>query len=162
MVLRIVFRLVCLLLTALCLAIGAAAVGLWISIAAGLAAILVWLAAYHCQSTWLPSLALLVSVSLAAGGLIAGATPVLMQLAAILALVDWDLAIFGQAVGPRSTGVTLLEKIHYQNLALAVGLALLVIFIGRTIKFQIPFIGMIILVILAIISLGRLWQTLSE
>jgi hypothetical protein len=162
MVLRIVFRLVCLVLTALCLAIGAAVVEPWLSLAAGPASILVWLAAFRWPSTWMPSLALLVCVSLAAAGLIAGAAPVLMLLAAILALVDWDLAFLGQAVDPGSTGVALLEKKHYQNLLLAIGLALLVIFIGRVVRIQIPFVAMLLLVTLAFLGIGRFWKTLSD
>jgi hypothetical protein len=164
MPLRKILRMVCLILTALCLGIGTAKVGQWIALAAGLATLLVWLAVYKWTSTDLPPLALVFSVSLAAIGLCAGASPLLMLLGATLALANWDLAILDhvQMGNSSAKAVTLLEKKHFQCLLLALGLALLVMIAGRMIRFHIPFGVMIALVILAFLSLARVWRILLD
>jgi hypothetical protein len=120
--------------------------------------------AYKWSFTWLPSAALVVSVSLAAVGLLAGAAPFLMLLGSTLALANWDLAFLNRILeGSLSTkAVTLLESKHYQSLALVLGLALLATITGRLIRFQIPFGGMILLVTLAFFSLGRLRLMISD
>jgi len=164
MPLRKILGFLCLILAALCMAIGYAIIGHGIAIATALVILPAWLAAYKWPSTWLPATALVVSVSLAAIGLCAGASPLLMLLGATLALANWDLAFLDHVqVGSSSTqAVTLLEKKHYQSLVLALGLALLAIITGRIIRFQIPFGGMILLVALAFLGLVRVWRMLSN
>jgi hypothetical protein len=164
MPLRKILGLICLLLTALCLGFGAAMVGKWFAFAAGSFTLLIGLLAFKWPSSWLPSAALLGSVCLAAGGLLFGASPSLMLLGVTLALADWDLAFLDlvPADGSSVRAVSLLEQKHYQSLALAIGLTLLLTVAGRIIRFQIPFVGMIILVILAFLSLSRLGRMLSD
>jgi hypothetical protein len=112
----------------------------------------------------LPSVALLVSIGLAAVGLFIGAPPFLMLLGATLDLEIWDLVNFDHVLAGSSSAktVTLLEKQHYISLGLALGLSLLVIIACKTIRPKIPFGGLILLVILAFFSMGRLWHMISD
>jgi hypothetical protein len=163
MSLRRILGLLSLTLTALCLGIGFVTIGPGAVFAAVLLTLLVWLLAYKWPSTWLSTAALVLTVGLAAVGLLAGAVAYLMLLGVIFALANWDLAFLELVLaGNSSKTVTLLEKKHYQSLALALGLTLLVTFTGRMIRFQIPFIGLMLLVALAIFGLGRVWRLFSE
>ncbi len=145
-----------------CLAVGYVAVGQWPTLAVVSIAFLTWLPARKWPSTWLPSVALVVSVSLAVAGLFAGVSPTLMILSTILALASWDLVLLDHSLmGASFTGtVALLEKRHYQSLALALGLGLLLSVTGRLLRFQIPFCGMILLVTLVLFSLERFLRML--
>jgi hypothetical protein len=149
---------------AACLAVGYALAGQWAALAAVLIALLAWLLARQGLSTWLSPAALVISVGLAAAGLFAGDSPTLMILSATLALASWDLVLLDHTLagGSSAKTVTLLEKKHYQSLALALGLGLLAAVTGQMIRFQIPFGGMVLLVILALFSLDRLWRTLVD
>jgi hypothetical protein len=120
--------------------------------------------AYRWPSTWLPSLALVLTLGLAAVGSCLGATALLMLAAAALALANWDLALLGRIPAAAMPGqnLTHLEKKHYQSLLLALGLALPGMFLGRLIHLQIPFGVMILLVILIIFSLTRLSTLFSD
>ncbi len=164
MPLRKILSLLSLTLLLLCMAIGYIIVGGGIAIATTLVALLVWLPNYKWPSAWLPAIALAVSTGLAAIGLCVGAMPALMLLAATLALAQWDLANLSQAQAGNipNRGVALLEKKNFQSLALALGLALVAILTGRLIGFQIPFGGMILLVLLAFFAFGRFWRMLSS
>jgi hypothetical protein len=126
-------------------------------------ALLAWLFAIKWPFGFLSSLALVFSVSLAAAGLLTGATPLLMMLGAALALAGWDVVLWNRDLASNSTStpLTLIESKHYQSLAVALGLGLLAAIAGRMFRIQIPFGGMFLLVILAFIGLERVWHTLS-
>jgi hypothetical protein len=163
MSLRKILGLLSLILTVLCLGIGFATIGPGAVFAAVLLTLLVWLFAYKWPSTWLSTAALVLTVGLAAAGLLTGAISFLMLVGAIFALANWDMSFLELVLaGNPSKAVTLLEKKHFQSLALALGLTLLATFTGRIIRFQIPFIGLMLLVALAIFGLGRVWRMFSE
>ena len=147
---------------AACLAVGYAMAGQWVALGAVLIAFLAWLAARQRQSTWLSLAALVISISLAAAGLLSGASPTFMIFSATLALASWDLVFLDHILAGSSSAqtVTLLEKKLYQSLVLALGLGLLAAVTGRMIRLQIPFGGVVLLAILALLSLDRLWRTL--
>jgi len=161
---RKVLGLVCLILTVLCLAIGHALAGRWIGFAAAWIVLFVWLAQYKWPSTELLTTALVLSIGLASIGLLAGALPILMLLAAAFSLANWDLTALDRdlAGDPSGQVVTPLEKKHFRNLGLALGLALPAILLGRFVRFCLPFIVMILLAALAVFSLVRLWRILSD
>lgn len=164
MPLRKFLSLVCPMTCASCLAVGYAMAGQWVALVAVLIAFLAWLPARQWLSTWLSSSALVVTVSLAAAGLLAGASPFLMILSATLALASWDLVRFDHTLtgGSSAKTVARLEKKHYESLVLALGTGLLVALTGRMIRFQIPFVGMVILVIFVLFSLDRVWRMLTD
>jgi len=138
----------------------------WIALAAVLLTLLLWLLARKRSSAGQLSVALVVSVGLAAAGLFAGVSPLLVSLSATLALASWDLVLLDHTLTSSSNSsaktITLFENGHYQSLALALGLGLLIAVTGRTIHFQIPLGGMILLVILALFSLDRVWRTFID
>jgi hypothetical protein len=164
MILRRILNLLCPIFITLCLIFGFAKIGQGVALTAGLVALGVWLLAYRWPSTWLPSIALVLTVCLAAIGLSFGASALLMLVAATLALANWDLALLNRipTVSSSTQNFTLLEKKHYQNLLLALGLAFSAIMMGRMIRVQIPFGVMILLVTLAFFSLTRVWAMFSK
>jgi hypothetical protein len=88
--------------------------------------------------------------------------PLLMMLGAALALASWDVVLWNRtsADNPLIPSLTLIESKHYQSLALALGLGLLAVVVGRMFRFHIPFGWMVVLAILALFSLERIWRTL--
>ena len=162
--LRRILSLVCPMVCAACLMAGYALNSRWISIAAGASTGLVWLLANKRPATLPPSVALVISFVWVAAGLMAGASSFLMILGTTFALASWDLALFDHALAdsPISSAQTiaLFQNRHYRSLALALGLGLLVVVVGRLFRFQIPFGWMVVLVILALFSLERIWRTL--
>ncbi len=115
-------------------------------------------------SGWISPVALVVSVGISAAGLFTNAPAWLMLLASTFALATWDLALLDHALAdnlPTATTV-LLEKRHYQNLAIITGSGVLVMLAGQVIQLPIPFVIMMALVIVLLYSLLRLWSTFSE
>lgn len=147
-----------------CLAVGYAMAGQLAALAVVSIAFLAWLRARQHLSNWLFSAALMVTVSLAAAGLLVGAPPLLMILGATLALASWDLVRFDHtpASDSSATAITGLEKKHFESLALALGPSLLVAATGRMFRFQIPFGVMILLAIFAFFCLDRVWRMLTD
>jgi hypothetical protein len=164
MTLRKILTLICLVWTTLCFVVSVAKVGQGFAFAGALTIMIVWLSAYKWPAPWLPSAALVVSIGWNAFGLLVGASPWLMLLGATLDLAIWDLVQLDHVLaGSLSTNaVAFLESKHYQSLAPALGLAILATFIGRMIRFQIPFVVMILLVTIAVFSLVRVWHMLSD
>jgi hypothetical protein len=113
-----------------------------------------------------PSVALAASVSIGAAGLLTGAPSFLMILGVALALASWDLVLWDQILTDNSISSTqtmaLLEARHYQSLALALVPGLLIALAGPLIHVQLPFMGLVLLVILALFSLDRVWRTLKD
>ena len=161
---RNILNLVCLILTVLCLTLGYSKIGPGMAFTAGLVILVVWLLAYRWPSSWFPSIALVVTIGLAVIELLQGAPALLMLAAAVLALVNWDLALLDRRSGGSLLGrnFTLLEKKHFQSLLAALGLAVPAIVIGRLVHFHIPFGLMVLLVLLAFFSLMRVWTQFSE
>jgi hypothetical protein len=162
MAVRKIIRFVCPLISVTCLAIGYTTTGPWIASIVLVFTLLAWSFAFKWPSGFLSSSALVLSVSLAAAGLLTGAMPLLMILGAALALAGWDVVLWNRAFTSNSlsTSLTLIEIKHYQSLAAALGLGLLAVVVGRLFRFQIPFGWMVILVIIALFSLERIWHTL--
>jgi hypothetical protein len=161
---RKILALLSVILSTACLVLGFISVGQWEALAVALMTLSVWLPACKWPSNWLPSFALIISISLAAMGLYAGSQPFWTMLAATLALSSWDLVLFDHSLTNSlfEAPLALLEMKHYQNLGLALGLGLLGIAAIRMLHVQIPFGGLVLLVILAFFSLERIRRTLHE
>ncbi len=164
MPLRKIIIIVSLGLSAGCLALGFARAAQWAAIAAFLAPWLVWLSAWRWSMLWSPSAALLASIGLAAGGLLAGAASLPVLISITLFLAVWDLMLLDQAVTSTAPGKALayLERKHYQSLGVAVGIGLLGVVAAQMVRFPIPFVGVVLLAILAFIGLDRIWELLGE
>ena len=159
---RKILRLVCPIISVTCLGMGYATTGPLIASLVLVFTFLAWFLAIKWPFGLLPLSALVFSVSLAAAGLLTGATPLLMMLGAAFALAGWDVILWNRALISDSTSIslTLIESRHYQSLATVIGLGLLAVIAGRLLRFQIPFGWMVVLVILALFSLERIWHTL--
>ena len=149
---------------AACLGLGFYATGQWGFLAAAVLLCLGCLSDLKWPSDWLPSLALVAAVGLAAVGTFTGAQALLTLMAAAFALAGWDLALLehalaGNAPVAPTTGIV---RRHFQSLAIVVGVGLLVTITSQGFRFQIPFVGMVVLVVLVLYSLVRLWRTLGE
>ena len=157
-ILRLVFPILCVT----SLGLGYTTTRTWIAIFVLVLTLLAWLSAIQWPVGFLAYLALVLSVGLAAAGLLNGATPLLMLLGAAFALASWDGVLWNHTSAGHSAtpSLTLIESKHYQSLALALGLGLLAIVAGRLLHFQISFGWMVVLVTLALFSLERIWRTL--
>jgi hypothetical protein len=145
---------------AACLAAGYALAGRWVALAP---VTLIWLAWLFAKQ-WSPMATLMASVALAAGGLWLGASPFLMTPAAALALASWDAIHWDGLLGGdlASEIEARLERRHYAFLALALGPALLAAVAGQLIHIQLPFGGLIVIVLLALLSLDRIWSLVKD
>ena len=157
-ILRLVFPIICVT----SLGLGYETTRPWIAGSVLVFNLLAWLFAIKWPFGFFSSSVLVFSVGLAAAGLLTGATPLWMMLGAALALASWDGVLWNRASADNSPipALTLIESKHYQSLALALGLGLLAVVVGRWFRFQIPFGWMVVLVILALFSLERIWRML--
>jgi hypothetical protein len=166
MPLRRILSFVCPVTCVACLAVGYASNRQGIALVIALLILPVWLLARKRPSSMPPSVALVISVSIATVGLFAGVSSFLMILSATLALASWDLVLLDQTLTGSSVSsakaITLFENRRYQSLALALGPGLLIAVTGQMIHLQIPFIGLVLLVILALFSLDRVWRALRD
>jgi hypothetical protein len=157
-ILRFVFPILCVT----SLGLGYATTRTWIAIFVLVLTLLAWLSAIKWPVEFLSYLALVFTVGLAAAGLLTGAAPLWMLLGAAFALASWDVILWNHTSADNSltARLTLFESKQYQSLALALGLGLLAVVVGRLFRFQIPFGWMVVLVILALFSLERIWRML--
>ncbi len=166
MVLRRTISLACPIMCTICMAAGYAANGWGIVVMAGASTGLAWWLANKRPATSLPSAAFVVSMAWDAVGLLAKAPALLMILSATFALASWNLVLFDHllADNPISSTATiaLFQNRHYRSLALALGLGLLIVLVGRTIQVQLSFVILGLLVLLALFSIDRVWRALKE
>lgn len=160
--LRKILPLLCPALSSLCLGLGYVQSGVWAAVV-GILPLLIWIAARRWKVPWIANLGLAITTAAAAYGLTMGAPLVWMLPGAALGLASWDLSLLDASLDGSPPGVTeRLEKGHYTSLGLALALSLLVVILGRMIRFQIPFIFMLALVVLAYLSLDRLLRSLKD
>ena len=159
MALRKTFFAVCLLVSVLCLASGYGIAGRWIGAVAAIITGLAWLLARKYPASWLPHICLLASVCMAVVGRLTGSPPVLMICGSGIALAVWDLLLLDAALGSNSSGeqTRQYEKKHLQSLVLVLGSGLCMVFLGRSLTLQIPFVLLVLFVALAIFGLDRAW-----
>jgi hypothetical protein len=158
-ILKLVFPIACLV----CLTVGFAGIGRWIVLLGVLLALPAWLAAFKWGSGFFPTTALVLSIGLAAVGLLLSVSPVWMIVGATFAFAGWDIVLFQNNLCDDSPdqGVDPLEERHYRNLTMALGLGLLVAVAGSVIRIQIPFGWMILLAAIALLGLEGLWRNLN-
>ncbi len=166
MLLRRTISLVCAILCTLCLAAGHAVNGWGIVVIAGVSTGLAWGLASKWPTTVLPLVAFAISIAWDAVGLLVSAPALPMILSATFALASWDLVLFdhslaGNPISSTST-IALFQNRHYRGRALALGLGLLIVLVGRTIQVQISFVIIGLFVLLALFSIDRIWRALKE
>ena len=102
--------------------------------------------------------ALAAAAALAGAGVLLGAPPVLMICGAVAALAAWDLVDLVSMKEPNA----LYERQHLQALALALGLGLLAALAGLSLRVQLPFIVVALLVGLLLFGLDRVVRELKR
>ncbi|MGD0174195.1 MAG: hypothetical protein ABSC61_07160 [Anaerolineales bacterium] len=155
-ILKLVFPIACLA----CLAVGFAGIGQWIVLLGVLLALPAWLAAFKWGSGFFPTTALVLSIGLAAVGMLISVSPVSMILGATFAFAGWDIVLFQNNLNDDlpAQAVEPFEERHYRNLTMALGLGLLVAVAGSMVRIQIPFGWMILLAAIALLGLEGLWR----
>jgi hypothetical protein len=160
---RKILKLICPLASTACLAAGFAAVGQWTAWPGVLLALSAWLLAALRRSGSFSWVALMLSVGLAAAGLLVSIPLPLMMLAATFALAGWDIVLFtnGLTPGVPAGSIRRLAERHYRSLIPALGFGLLAAVAGPAFRIQIPFGGMLLAAILALLSLEGIWRRLG-
>lgn len=147
-----------------CLMAGYGLAGQWLGVALAIIIGLGWLTGLKYPWFWLPHTCLLVSVGLAVAGCLAGYSPVLMIIGSGAALAVWDVVLLDASLRHSSpaTQTRRYETSHLQLLALAIGFGLAVVFLGRLLHIQVPFLAMIVFVALIAFGIDRVWGYLSK
>jgi hypothetical protein len=158
------FFVMCLIALIFCLAVGYGIAGQWIGAVIAVITGLTWLFARKYPASWLPLICLVASVCLAVVGQLTGASSLLMICSSGFALAVWDLLSLDHALKGSSYGeqTRRYENKHLQSLALALGCGLIIVFVGRLLNSQIPFIVMVLFVALVIFGFERIWSTIKK
>lgn len=145
----------CLILTTGCLGAGYLLAGYWPILPVILVIFLFWIFARRRPEFWPASSLLLAYVFLAAIGITADLSPILMIAACTGALLCWDLVLFNQSIvtGSPPKLIASLEKNHLQSLALAASAGLILALLGSTIYLRFPFV---LIVLLVLVTMGCL------
>jgi mannose/fructose/N-acetylgalactosamine-specific phosphotransferase system component IID len=162
--LRNTFFVICLIISALCLAAGYGIAGQWIG---AMIAILIgpaWLLARKYPDSQLPLVCLLGSVGFAVAGTLIGSPPFLMIFASAVALAAWDLLYLDSALGNHSSveQTRHYENKHLQSLTLALGSGLIAALLGRFLKIQIPFLVWMLFITFTLFALDRVWGYIKK
>lgn len=113
---------------------------------------------------WLAYFSLAGFAALSASGILLGIPLMVMAISSSAALASWDLILESRPVAPEGSipPTGLYVKLHLKSLGAAVGLGLLGVIAGQWVHWQVPFLGMIVLVILALFSMDRLMEYLKR
>lgn len=164
MALRKIFFVVCLIVSMLCLAAGFGITGQWIGAVIAIITGTAWLLARKYPDSGLPFICLLISVCLAVIGSLYGSPPLLMICGSGFALAVWDLLFLDYALRSNSSEkkTRQYENKHLQSLALALGSGLLIVFFGRLLHLQLPFLMLVLFVALVLFGLDRVWGNIKK
>jgi hypothetical protein len=155
---------ICLVLSTLCLAAGYGMAGKWVGVGIAFITGGAWLLTRKYPDTGLAHGCFVVSICLAVAGLLTGSPPFWMICGSAGALTVWDLALLEIALSGSAAGDRTLrfEKNHLQSLALAVGCGLTAAIVGGFLKFQVPFLVMLLLIGLLVFGFERIWSTINK
>jgi|GEM_PF-1841413 len=161
---RKTFFAVCLIISVLCLSLGYGLSGQWVGVVISLITGAAWLLARKYPNSILPLASLAISICLAVAGNLNGDSAFLMTCGSGFALATWDLLLLDSALGSHSSAVQTrqYEIKHLQSLALALGSGLMVIFLGRLVRLQIPFVVLLLSIALVVFGLDRIWGYVNK
>jgi hypothetical protein len=140
---------ICLTITIGCLGVGYITGGYWLILPIFIIMLLFWVFMKNQPVFWPASSLLVVFIILAAVGMLAELSIMLMIIAGTAALVSWDLMQFNQSMVGNAVLKTnkSLEKLHLNSLALAAFVGLTLALISSYISLQFPF-GLIVVLVL--------------
>jgi hypothetical protein len=164
MTLRKACYIICLILLFICLAVGFGSSAYWTGVVLSIIAVSGWILAKKNPDSGLPHVCLVATISLAVAGILTGAIPWIMICASGFALTVWDVLLLDHALrdNPSDENTRLYENRHLQTLALALGAGLLLIFPGRLLKLNPPFIVLLVCIGLVLYGLDRVWRYLRN
>ncbi|MFC1936041.1 hypothetical protein ACFLYP_00080 [Chloroflexota bacterium] len=142
---------ICLIISTVCLSAGYLFAGYWQIVPASLVLIIFWILTKKRSVFWSSSSILVAYVILAAIGITANLSLVLMISASTTALASWDLIQFNQSLfgNPLRKTNAPLEKNHLCSLALAASVGMALALISSFINLSFSFGVMILLVLMA-------------
>jgi hypothetical protein len=142
----------------LALAAGFLTVGMWAALIVMLPALAAWYFAVRRSSVVAAAAGLVLSVGLAAAGLLLAAPAATMMLGAACALGAWDIVLFQRppAVPAGAAAPGAFERRHYISLAAALGVGLAIAVAGPLLAIRISFWWTMALVALALAGLEGL------
>jgi hypothetical protein len=145
----------------LCLAAGAWQVNVWFALLAALGAAVLWGAAvYKPYQRWVANLALVATCAAAVAGVLSHAPDLLMIFAAGFGLVAWDVLLLAPSEDEAQD--LSFDDAHLRALLLSVGGGLLAVLLGYFIRINVSFWLVLAAVLVALISLERLWTSLRK
>jgi len=159
---RRIFFVICMLISAACLAAGYASAGQWIGAVLAIILAAAWLLARRYPGADLGFICLLGSVCLAVAGQLSRAQPVLMTCGAGAALAAWDLLGLDETLNGGEPQNREYENRHLQALASALGSGLLLAVLGRLLNLQVPFIVVAVSVGVLLFGLDRVWLHIKK
>ena len=144
----------------LCFAAGYGMGGSWAGFGAVAVVFAGWLLGRKYPASGLPHLCLIVSVGIAAAGILIGLSYGLMIAGAIFALAAWDTLYLNASLDSISSGVKTrrYELTHLRSLALVLGLSVLVAVLGGFVSIKLPFFILVLGVGLVIYLLDQVWE----
>jgi hypothetical protein len=150
-----IILIICLIITTGCLGAGFILTGYWLILPGLLVNLFIWIYAGYRRVFWMASCSLLVTVFLAAIGIITSLSSILMIVVCSTALVCWDLIHFNQSKAGISPGKTkgTLDRYHLQSLAIATFAGLIVGLSSSYLNLHFPFFVIILLVLMTVASL---------
>ena len=149
---RLIIQRICLLTSIPCLGFPYILAGEWLIMPFFLAMVGFWIIMKKRSVFWRASVLLSGFVLLAAIGMLANLSTLLMLVACTAALAWWDLATFGQSkvVGQPPETTLLLERAHLQSLGLVISADFMLAFVSSYLNLQISFLGTVLLVVFTI------------
>ncbi len=155
---RKLFFYACVLLATACLTTGLWLAGWW---GLGLPALLLsagWVWSLRTSVDWPATATLMLTVVLAAAGLLVGAAPYAMLAAAAAALAAWDGAHVNRRLqhSPEQAA-RVFGRRHFETLAAVLAAAVLLTGVGRQVQIETPFLIVLALALLVLWGIDRIW-----
>jgi hypothetical protein len=143
-----------------CLVIGYAINRQWIGVVGAGILGFTWWYSWNNPTSWETHICLLVTASLAVVGILLGTPPFLMILGSGMGLALWDLIYLNDSLktDPPDVQTRHYEIKHLQLLLQLVVSGVFLGFAGHFLRFDTPFILLVVIIILALFSLNRIWQ----
>lgn len=161
---HLIIQRICLLTSITCLGFPYILAGEWLIMPFFLAMVGFWIITKKRSVFWAASTLLSAFVLLAAIGMLANLSTLLMLVACTAALAWWDLANFGQSIviGQPPETTLRLERAHLQSLVLAISAGFVSAFASSYLNLQISFLGMVLLVVFTIGCLTYAVQSVAK
>jgi hypothetical protein len=151
-------ELICILLATLPLVVGYLQFNLPLAAMGAFAIGLLWLFSPRKFRVWIAPIGFFIYVCASGIGAWLGLSPIWMAISVLGSISAWDLAGFSRRLARASPGDDLrqMEKRHLVQLACLTGISLVLVLMGLLIHVHIPFWGLFLLTLAAVLGLMQL------